>query len=51
MEESGPSHARHFKVAVFRGTEQIGTGEGASKREAEMNAARRALDRGDSPQP
>lgn len=43
IEESGPSHARHFKVAVFRGDEQLGTGEGASKRTAEMAAARAAL--------
>ena len=43
--ENGPSHARHFRVAVFRGKEQLGEGEGASKREAEMNAARQALKR------
>lgn len=45
LEESGPSHARHFMVAVLRGEERIGQGEGLSKREAEMNAARQALDR------
>lgn len=43
VEASGPSHARHFKVAVFRGTERLGVGEGASKRAAEMAAARAAL--------
>ncbi len=43
LEESGPSHARHFRVAVFRGVECLGEGEGASKREAEMRAAREAL--------
>ena len=45
LEESGPSHARHFAVAVFFGEKQMGVGEGISKREAEMNAARQALTR------
>ncbi len=45
VEESGPSHAKHFTVAVFRGEEQMGVGEGISKREAEMKAARQALAR------
>ncbi|HAL92241.1 MAG TPA: ribonuclease III [Verrucomicrobia bacterium] len=45
VEEQGPSHARHFKVAVFLGEEWLGEGEGASKREAEMAAARQALAR------
>ncbi len=48
VEESGPSHARHFKAAVFWGEDRMGEGEGASKREAEMNAARCALDGLDS---
>jgi ribonuclease-3 len=51
MAETGPSHARHFAVEVFRGEERLGGGEGASKREAEMNAARQALDRLDSNSP
>jgi len=42
--ESGPAHARHFQVDVFAGETQLGTGTGASKREAEMHAARIALD-------
>ncbi|NCA81861.1 MAG: ribonuclease III [Opitutae bacterium] len=46
--ESGPPHARHFTVAVFRGEERLGEGGGASKREAEMNAARQALERLDA---
>ena len=46
VEESGPPHARHFKVAVFRGEEKLGEGEGASKRTAEMVAARNALRNG-----
>ena len=51
IEETGPSHARHFTVAVFRGDECLGRGEGASKRAAEMNAARQALARLDGPAP
>lgn len=43
-DESGPPHARHFKVDVFVGSTRLGEGEGASKREAETNAARCALD-------
>jgi ribonuclease III len=51
MEERGPAHARHFRVAVFRGGEQLGAGEGASKRTAEMNAARHALEQLNSTPP
>ena len=48
LEESGPPHERHFKVAVYQGEARIGEGAGASKREAEMKAARHALERLDS---
>lgn len=42
---SGPAHDRHFIVeAVLRG-QQIGVGSGASKRAAEQEAARDALER------
>lgn len=51
IEESGPSHVRHFKVAVFLGGDRLAEGEGASKREAETNAARQAIDRLDSATP
>ncbi len=44
-EESGPSHARHFKVKVLRDDECLGEGEGGSKREAESQAARAALEK------
>lgn len=43
LEESGPPHERHFRVAVYRGEDCLGIGEGPSKREAEVNAARQAL--------
>ncbi len=45
VEESGPSHELLFRIEVFRGTESLGRGEGSTKRQAEMNAARQALDR------
>jgi len=45
VEESGPSHDLLFRVEVFRGTDCLGKGEGSTKRQAEMDAARQALDR------
>ena len=42
-EASGPAHAKHFKVAVCLGETCLGEGEGASKQEAEIQAARVAL--------
>ena len=45
VEESGPSHELLIRVEVFRGPESLGKGEGSTKRQAEMNAARQALDR------
>ena len=44
MKESGPDHDKRFTIAVFVGQEQIATGEGQSKQEAEQNAAQKALD-------
>lgn len=43
--ESGPAHARTFEVAAVVGSEQVGTGEGRSKKAAEQSAAERALKR------
>ena len=43
LEASGPAHARHFKVAVYWGETCLGQGAGASKQEAEIKAARAAL--------
>lgn len=42
-EERGPDHAKHFRVAVYFGSLRVASGEGASKREAQMAAARAAL--------
>jgi ribonuclease-3 len=41
--ETGPDHARWFVVDVLLGETVLATGEGASKRAAEQDAARRAL--------
>ena len=41
--ESGPSHDKIFVVAVYFEGEEIGRGEGKSKKEAEQEAARMAL--------
>jgi ribonuclease-3 len=43
MEESGPDHAKHFKVGAYIDQELIATGEGSSKQEAQMKAAENAL--------
>lgn len=42
--ESGPPHDRSFVVQVLLGGDRLATGEGKSKRAAEAEAARRALD-------
>lgn len=41
--ETGPDHARWFVVDVLLGSSVLATGEGPSKRSAEQEAARRAL--------
>ena len=43
LREEGPDHDRQFIVGVFLGDEQIGSGEGKSKQEAEQGAAENAL--------
>jgi ribonuclease-3 len=45
LEESGPAHRRRFRIGVYLEEEQIGEGEGASKQEAEVDAAKDALKR------
>lgn len=42
--EEGPPHERSFVAAVSVDGRQLGSGSGHSKKEAEMNAARQALD-------
>ncbi|MDR0994579.1 MAG: ribonuclease III [Verrucomicrobiota bacterium] len=43
LEESGPAHARRFRVAVYADGEWLAEGQGPSKREAEIQAAAAAL--------
>lgn len=44
LEEWGPDHAKHFKMGLFLGTEKIAEGEGHSKQEAELAAAKNGLE-------
>lgn len=41
---SGPDHDKHFKVEVYLNSNVIGRGGGRSKKEAEQQAAREALE-------
>ncbi|WP_373836741.1 putative dsRNA-binding protein, partial [Jeotgalibaca arthritidis] len=43
--EEGPSHAKHFEVAVFVNGNVLGRGSGTSKKSAEQNAAQMALNK------
>lgn len=43
LAETGPDHAKWFKVGVFFGKDMVATGEGDSKQEAQVNAATNAL--------
>lgn len=43
LKEEGPAHARTFEIAVYLGDEMVACGSGASKKEAEVNAAEKAL--------
>lgn len=45
VEEMGPEHAKRFKVAVWVQDEEMGIGEGSSKKEAEQMAAKKALEK------
>ena len=43
LEESGPSHSRKFVIAVRVNGEEIAKGEGSSKKRAQIDGARHAL--------
>lgn len=43
LEESGPAHRKKFKIGVFFEDKLIAEGTGGSKQEAEMEAAKKAL--------
>lgn len=44
IRESGPDHDKSFTVGVFVGKEQVATGDGKSKQEAEQSAAQKAIE-------
>ena len=44
FEATGPDHARHFTVTVSAGGRRLGVGMGRSKKQAEQQAARAALE-------
>jgi len=43
LEESGPAHKRLFKMGVYFGEKLVANGDGTSKQEAEIDAAKNAL--------
>jgi ribonuclease-3 len=43
LEETGPDHSKIFKIGVYLGKELIAEGQGSSKQEAQVDAARLAL--------
>ena len=44
LSESGPDHMKVFCAAVYLNGEMIGQGQGRTKKEAEQNAASKALE-------
>ncbi|MDD5145837.1 MAG: ribonuclease III [Candidatus Pacebacteria bacterium] len=44
LEEWGPDHEKHFIIGVFLGEELVAKGEGSSKQEAELEAAKEGLE-------
>jgi ribonuclease-3 len=44
LQEIGPDHSKTFSVGVFLEDKLLGTGMGSSKKEAEQNAAKSALE-------
>jgi ribonuclease-3 len=43
LSEAGPAHRRTFRIGVYFGTDLVAEGVGTSKQEAEIEAARAAL--------
>lgn len=43
LSESGPDHAKVFVVGIYLGGEQVATGSGSSKQEAQVQAAEKGL--------
>lgn len=45
LSEVGPDHAKEFEVGVYLGGDLIGTGKGSAKQDAQIEAARVALEK------
>lgn len=43
LKEWGPDHDKHFQVGLYLGAEEVAVGEGASKQEAQVDAATNGL--------
>lgn len=43
IQECGPAHQKQFKIAVFINNEKVAIGEGSSKKQAQQDAAHKAL--------
>jgi len=43
IDEWGPDHSKYFKMGVYLDDELVGAGEGASKQDAQQEAARQAM--------
>jgi ribonuclease III len=44
LSEAGPDHAKIFEVGLYLGDEQVAIGKGASKQEAQVDAAQKGID-------
>lgn len=44
VSESGPDHDKHFEMEVHLNSNVLGRGVGGSKKKAEQNAAKEALE-------
>lgn len=44
LSETGPDHAKEFEVGVYLGSELVASGKGSSKQDAQIEAARKALE-------
>ena len=44
LSETGPDHAKIFEIGVYFGDKLMGTGSGLSKQDAELEAAKKALE-------
>ncbi|MFZ2681807.1 MAG: ribonuclease III [Patescibacteria group bacterium] len=44
LDENGPDHNKIFKIGVYLGKELVAEGEGSSKQEAQVDAAKNALE-------